>query len=316
MTENDYIVSMVFGSHLYGLDTPESDTDVKGIFLPTVKELLLDNYKHSVSLSSGPDHVKNSKYDTDIDFMSLHRFIKLATAGEIVPLDMLHAEDVSRGRHHGYIWDSLRTCRDKFYSKNLKAFNGYIKRQLNRYGVKDSISYNVNEVLTILEMQDRRARLEDVVHMLPTTDHTYIDDVENDQTYYVINGKKYRLNMDVARLVTVLKKATKNFKATQAMLATNTGIDWKACSHALRVGFQAYHLYKDGEFTYPLDSNKFLMDVKLGNLNYKNLVEPAMEDLIAEVTYLARNSNFPEKVDMEYWDEWLVNTYMTAHDMH
>jgi len=28
------IVEMVFGSHLYGTDTPESDKDYKGVFMP------------------------------------------------------------------------------------------------------------------------------------------------------------------------------------------------------------------------------------------------------------------------------------------
>lgn len=31
---------MVFGAHLYGTATPESDLDYKGIFLPAKEELL------------------------------------------------------------------------------------------------------------------------------------------------------------------------------------------------------------------------------------------------------------------------------------
>lgn len=43
MKEAD-VVYMTFGSHLYGLDTPMSDKDYKGVCLPDTKSLLLDVY--------------------------------------------------------------------------------------------------------------------------------------------------------------------------------------------------------------------------------------------------------------------------------
>lgn len=39
------IVRMVFDSHMYGLNAPESDMDYKGIYLPELDDLLLG--KHS-----------------------------------------------------------------------------------------------------------------------------------------------------------------------------------------------------------------------------------------------------------------------------
>jgi predicted nucleotidyltransferase len=37
----DLIVEMRFGSHLYGTDTPESDLDLKGVYLPEARDILL-----------------------------------------------------------------------------------------------------------------------------------------------------------------------------------------------------------------------------------------------------------------------------------
>ena len=37
------IVQMLFGSHLYGTNTPNSDTDMKGIFMPEANQILLGN---------------------------------------------------------------------------------------------------------------------------------------------------------------------------------------------------------------------------------------------------------------------------------
>ncbi len=43
---------MIFGSHLYGTDTLESDHDFKGIFLPNKEDVYLGKISKSISLSS------------------------------------------------------------------------------------------------------------------------------------------------------------------------------------------------------------------------------------------------------------------------
>ena len=80
------------GSHLYGLDTPESDKDYKGVFMPDTDELLLGTSPKQISHSTGSDHSKNSSEDTDTTWYSLPEFIKLASQGEIIAIDMLYAD--------------------------------------------------------------------------------------------------------------------------------------------------------------------------------------------------------------------------------
>lgn len=53
------VVNMKFGSHLYGLNTPTSDVDYKGIFMPTLEELLLNSFPKTIVTSTGPEHAKN-----------------------------------------------------------------------------------------------------------------------------------------------------------------------------------------------------------------------------------------------------------------
>jgi predicted nucleotidyltransferase len=72
------VVNMLFGSHLYGLNTPTSDEDFKGIYIPTLKELLLHSYPDTVDYSTGPKDAKNSAGDTDITVHSLSKFVRQA----------------------------------------------------------------------------------------------------------------------------------------------------------------------------------------------------------------------------------------------
>ena len=43
------IVRMTFGSHLYGTATPESDLDVKAVYLPTARDILLQQVRAAVT---------------------------------------------------------------------------------------------------------------------------------------------------------------------------------------------------------------------------------------------------------------------------
>jgi len=87
------IVNMIFGSHLYGTDTPKSDKDFKGVFMPNYKDVLLGNIPKSINTSTNQNNIKNSSDDVDTETYSLHYFLKLACQGETVALDMLHAPD-------------------------------------------------------------------------------------------------------------------------------------------------------------------------------------------------------------------------------
>ena len=79
----------VFGSHLYGLSTPNSDTDYKGIYLPELSELLLGTYKPYINLDTNKNG-KNDSDDVDEEYIALPTFIQLACKGETIAMDMLH----------------------------------------------------------------------------------------------------------------------------------------------------------------------------------------------------------------------------------
>jgi predicted nucleotidyltransferase len=47
----DLIVEIRFGAHLYGTETPDSDLDLKGVYLPAPRDILLQRVKSSISSS-------------------------------------------------------------------------------------------------------------------------------------------------------------------------------------------------------------------------------------------------------------------------
>ena len=57
----------IHGLKLYGLDHADSDLDMKGVFMPTERELLLGSYPRVLKYSSGDPNGKNTKEDYEFE---------------------------------------------------------------------------------------------------------------------------------------------------------------------------------------------------------------------------------------------------------
>lgn len=312
------IVKMVFGSHMYGLNTPNSDMDYKGIYLPELDDLLLGTHAKHISHSTGDDLSKNTADDVDDEWYSLDEFIKLATKGETVALDMLHVNPelvtVEVDPEHGWIWEDLVAKRDMFYTKNLKAYMGYVKRQAAKYGLKGSRISAMREAINFLEgVNGREVPLFSVWDNLPENEYARkevkVGSNNVEQNFYVVNGKMYQDTNTVEYVLERINKALNAYGHRALLAEKNEGVDWKAVSHALRAGYQLKSIFVNGSFGYPLAETEFLRGVKEGIYDYKTAVSPVLEHLVEEIDSMVETVDLPAKVNVKYWNEWLLQTY-------
>lgn len=306
------VVNMMFGSHLYGLDTPNSDIDYKGIYLPTLKELLLGDYPGTYKHSTGGQHEKNAAGDIDTEVVSLPKFLNEAINGETYAIDMLHCnEPISTSP----LWEVIVCNRTRFYSKSMKAYLGYVKKQAAKYGLKGTRLACIRESIRSLEHVPLMARLGDVKDQLYYGEYAkWVEKQPKKETgqvqyFYEVNMKMYQSTNTVAYVLNELHKVWDSYGQRAKAAELNEGVDWKALSHALRAGYQARDIYTDGDFQYPLKETDFIKAVKLGHCDYKTEVAPALEALVDEVNVLADKSGFPDKVDRKWWEGFLINTY-------
>jgi predicted nucleotidyltransferase len=313
----------LFGSHLYGLQTPSSDKDYKGIYLPERDNLLLGNYAKHYSQSTGDDKSKNTADDIDVEIFSLPYFIELACKGETVAIDMLHAKDnlaESVDDWHNtidFIWDELLADRTKFYTKDMKSYVGYARKQANKYGVKGSRMGDVEKVVNWLmfsknDEQRLTTTIRQVYNQLPISEFIKLVSQDTKQgvlKFYEICGRKYQDTLTLEQLLVHAQGIYDEYGDRAKMAKLDLGVDWKAVSHALRASYQMLGILKDGDFDYPLPQTDFLLAVKTGQLNFVNEVQPELESVIQTIEKLAENSKLPQKVDRNYWDQWLLKKY-------
>ena len=119
------------GSKMYGTSGPNSDTDIKGIFLPTIRDLILGYAPKTIKDSTIGENDTCSNTDVEKEYFSLQYFIELASESQTVALDMLFGPESARllcDPRIQFIFDN----KHKFITKNLKSLMGYAKD----YGAK------------------------------------------------------------------------------------------------------------------------------------------------------------------------------------
>ncbi|UHS65314.1 thioredoxin [Escherichia phage P896] len=326
-----------FGSHLYGTSTPESDVDFKEIFVPHPRDILLGTAMNHTNLNTNNTATKNTKDDVDHELYSLKYFFKLAADGETVALDMIHTPaDLVVKSDLPDVWKFIQDNRSRFYTTNMKAYLGYVRKQASKYGVKGSRLAALRGVLTIVNQipeqwvdyqedgstKQRRTKVEDIKHRLPENEFCewvfHNHEKTGPQTFYTVLGRKYQTTLSLIELKQSLNKLDAEYGERARKAEANEGIDWKALSHAYRAGYQLKEIYQTGDLVYPLKNASVIKAIKAGDMPFK-VVQGLLENTVDEVEVLAiqaAKNGMPAKVDMKFWDKFVEEVYLDNHNSY
>lgn len=121
-TVNGHIIllKVIVGSQAYGTNFPESDIDIKGIYLQNSDEILMGNYKEQINVSD------------DEVYYEIKRFLDLLSTNNPTILEILNTpEDCILYKNP--ILNELFENRNKFITLKCKnSFGGYVTQQLSK----------------------------------------------------------------------------------------------------------------------------------------------------------------------------------------
>lgn len=310
----ELVVLMRFGSHLYGTNTPESDVDYKGVFLPSKEEVILQKVPPTLRHSSGDEHGKNTKDDIDVELFSIHTFIKHACEGQTAAIDMIHAPDTMI-MESSLNWEFITANKDRFYHRELAAFVDYARKQANKYGIKGSRMDAVAKTVEYLNSRPDNEKLADIWDCLPLGEHIVqypaTDSGSKPGIYrmHEVCNRKFQETAKVKYTRDALQLVYERYGARALSAKNNENIDWKALSHALRAAYQLEELFTTGNIVFPLKSADFLRQVKMGELDYTTEVAPLIEEKMELIEELSKNSDLPEDPDFKFWKDFILETY-------
>jgi hypothetical protein len=310
------IVKTIYGSRLYGTYGYDSDEDYKGVYMPSKESIYLNRIPKSLRYNTKQDDTRrNDGNDVELEFYSLHYFLKLAGKGETAALDMLHApEDMILLSSD--LWKRIVAERHRFYTKNLAALVDFARTQATKYGCKGDRLNAAKTVYEYCKNIPKNTRLRDAWDTLPVGEHIVKHPSNEDGIrMYEVCDRKIHETASVNYLHDMVEKIYTNYGIRAERASRNEGLDFKAISHALKAAYQVKEILVDKTLTFPLKEAEFLKAVKTGKLHFEDEVKPVLNSLMDEIEIMTKNSDLPEQVDVGFWNDFLydaVDSYLNC----
>lgn len=324
---NQFLVKMMFGSHVYGTSLPTSDRDFKGVFLPDAQALIMQRAaKHLKNSTKKNDSVRNTAEDIDDEMFSYQTYMELIRQGQTVALDMLftperfYCSDVEVSP----LWREIVDNRSQLIHKGTNAFVGYTKAQASKYGNKGDRLAALNLFMNAMKDWDGHKELgeyaDEIATLLQTVNPKEAEVIliptpnglkeTRDVPHLSLANKKvgYTCSVEYARQVWQL--ALDKYGHRAKLAEANEGIDWKATMHAVRIAAEAKELLLTGHITFPRPEANLLLAIRQGQLPYKQ-VEELIDQGLLDIKEAELNSKLAQKPNYEFME----NLVSKAHWM-
>jgi predicted nucleotidyltransferase len=318
------ILTMRFGSHLYGTNTPESDLDYKSVFVPSGRDILLGRVQDTIVTNTKSDNEsKNSAEDIDNEQYSLQKFLKLLSQGQTVTLDMLFAPDdmiIIQNPSLFWVWKLIRVNKHRLITKKSQSFIGYCRQQANKYGIRGSRMKEAENAKIFFEkkLKDFHAVTtvgtfhDELVELVKDASHSEIVEIANPNgmviKHFSCAGRKVPYTVSIKEAVNIYRNLYDKYGERAQKAKNNDGIDWKAMSHAIRVATEAIELAETGSITFPLLNRDYVLSVKKGERPFDEVSE-YITDLLEGVEETFAKSSLREEPDYEWIDALVMSVY-------
>lgn len=301
IADNNKILEIVVGSHLYGTNTLTSDFDYSGVFLPT-KELVFGFQRvEEVNLSiTDKDEVgRNTQNAVDRKLYEFRKFVKLALENNPNIIEQLFVNEPNIV----YINNAGRALleeRLKFPHKGLvQKFKGYAFSQKHKMVIRTDKFHELENAFNYLKdyagQKDILIELKNkcLPFMKFTQDYCAIGDLNLQKSIYV----KKAVSMIEERLSKV---------GNRKSLITKYGFDTKFASNLIRLLLEGKDFVNNGDLTFPLPYKDIILDIKQGKWTIKEVLDYA-EELETEIDIATEKSTLPSKPRFDEIEQFTIN---------
>lgn len=337
------IFKSIAGSHLYGTNTPESDEDIRGIFIPSKEYFygFLNNTKHYRSNIE------------DIEYHEIRQFLKLILDNNPSSLELLFIPE-NKWIISSKEWEEIISNRKYFISKKCKfTFSGYAFSQLHRikrhrswllnpptkkperkdYGLletkstlsKDQIgAFNELVAIYLGEIRESHSLRTQLLEMEETINYkTIMQQIKGLDTNtlksiipisdnFLEALQKEKAYMQAKKYWDSYQSWKKNRNKKRAYLEEKFGYDSKHASHLLRLMYEGEELLSTGNLTFPRPEVDFLKSVLNGALTYEQLLElvRGLDEKFEKLYNESSLPHSPNKVKIDNLCIKLIETFL------
>lgn len=269
------IFLMVAGSHFFNLNSPTSDRDFRGIYIPLNGK---DNRRGEVSQKTNEKkNTKNTSEDIDVTFFSLKKYLILLGNGDFNMIEMLFAPR-DKILVTSEIYEQLRYLRSGIISNDISSFLGFIKKEYKRFGV-DKNHYGIQDRFITFLRSIRKSyhetledRWEQVVEY-SKQDDSFVKisstwNVNKELPAIVIAKRMFQHTVKIQYVLDALTENLSRYGARRKNQAL-AGVEFKGLYHAMRLILEAEDLLRTKELYFPFKEERlaFLKRIKNSDID-------------------------------------------------
>jgi len=324
LTGNKVVYVSYTGSKLYGTDSPTSDSDFKGVFIPSKRSLLLADSVDHYSSNSNNTTDKNGEDDIDFSLMSIHRFFSQLSKSETGAIDLLF----SMWRPDTIMYEdivftaSIRRNYKDFLNSSMKSFIGYALGQTKKFGIKGARYKELDTLINNFRVNygtDHKDKLEtrydDLKQLIKDNDFKYIkfvmakanrDTYEGNREYISVLGKLFLGTVTLEYFSDKCLYQYRQFgNRTKTIANTPSKTDFKALSHSYRIASEALELLTNEFIVFPLAEASYIKEIKEGKHDLSSVVDK-VESVLDAIDIELSRSKLPSEPDKKTLDTLLI----------
>lgn len=330
-----------YGSHLYGLNTENSDLDFRGVYIPTLDDIILKKDKDEINTElevevecyEGIDKVVNGfplkgavkakKVKVDVKIFSLQKFIQLCSKADTNALDLLFSYTNKQAQSYLYVESGssinpmaqILTYKDKLINTDrLESPITYAFKQATKYSIKGNY---IKLLDCLIELSDRLivTNVEDFTKYIGK-----LLEIEKDKLFIVtrdmkekggiqkflsVLGVEHQFNLSIEKFKQRLEQKRASYSDRSIQSGKDGGNDWKALSHAIRVLLEVKQLLEDGTITFPCIENRFLLRIKQGKIS-REVIDEFFNKELSGILEKVQSNELGWKYDEEFWNEFIL----------
>ncbi len=266
----------LFGSSLYGTRRPDSDIDVRGVWLPheAPADAAAAARQPTLTLSTGPAGERNGAGDVDVVLSPLERWICVDLAhGSVPDMDLLYAPGNAACTifRHPAMDAVLARPGDFLGLADGGSLRRYCLGQGNNVGLEGTRLGAVWRVWKALAAMPGRDRLE--AHAAGLTaaarapEHCCLSAAGG----LLLAGREHNARMRLVELTQRLARQLEGHLERIGQARENKGVRWKNLAHALRACVEQQELLRCGSLHFPFRDPSWFMDVRAGRLDFREV---------------------------------------------
>jgi predicted nucleotidyltransferase len=312
LAEDNKILLIRAGSHLYGTNTPESDEDFVGVFMPDKKHVFGFNHVEEVDLSvkNKNEDGKNTKDAIDKKLYEYRKFIKLAIEvnPNIIELLFVNPENVLFINDYG---KRLLEKRHLFpWIQTRKKILAYAFNQKHKIFIKRDNYLDIISGIDYLEsLNNDTMYLAEAVQKTTFGQSIFKIRYDKDQNtkFVQIGDLNLQPYYHAKRAKEILQARADRF-GHRLELVNKYSYDTKFAGNVIRLLFNGRRILKTCELVmpFPEDERKILLEIKTGKWSLSQILDYSNE-LEREINALEKDTKLPKEPKTKEIEEFMIS---------